>query len=124
MAYNINALPIDLKEAGKLTELQDRISKLMIHEKRHHRPLLVINKQANGNNYLPDPYYIRSMKAVYIGEWVLDKHCNHVVPGGLGRLYCEDRIIEGEIFTKTHTELVFFDESSLAATHPAFTHNR
>jgi hypothetical protein len=124
VAYNINGLPADLKEAGKLTELQERIAKLMNHEKRHHRPLVIANKRANDKNYLPDPYYIRSMKAVYIGEWVLDKDCNQVVPGGLGRLYCDDRIIEGEILTKANTGITFFDESSVAAAQPVFLHNK
>ena len=124
MGYNINALPADLKEAGKLSELQERITKLMANDRRHHRPLVIRNKKANELNALPNPYYLRYLKAVYIGEWVLDKDCNQVVPGGLGRLYTEDRIIEGEILTKANSGMQFFDESSVAAAMPAFMHNK
>jgi hypothetical protein len=38
----------------------------MAHEKKHKKPLIV-GRAVSQRNYLPDPYYIRSMNAIYIG---------------------------------------------------------
>jgi hypothetical protein len=69
-----------------LTKFQSKIAKLMAHEKRHSKPISIA-KGITKQNYLPDPYYIRSMEAIYIGEWQLDMDTSLLLPGGLGRLY-------------------------------------
>lgn len=108
-----------------LTQLQAKITKLMNHEKRQHKPL-TLTKNANSKNFLPNPYYIRCLDAVYIGEWVLDIQSNQVVPGGLGRLYSSDRIIEGEILTKVKDGINFLDEGGhdFNITHQMVQHNK
>jgi hypothetical protein len=39
---------------------------------------------------LPDPYIIRCMEALYIGEWKFNNDIHSSVPGGIGRLYTEE----------------------------------
>jgi hypothetical protein len=77
-----------MKESSELTRIQDKITKLMAHEKRNNKDIKV-SKNASDKNFIPNPYYIRSMDAIYIGEWVLDKNVDQEVPGGLGRLYTD-----------------------------------
>lgn len=123
VAYNINKLPDFLKESAELTKKQEQIAKLMAHEKKNIKPMN-ISKNANEKNYLPDPYYLRSMDSVYVGEWVLDKEIDQVVPGGLGRLYTEERIIEGEIITKVLQIEMFFDDDNLDFTEKMVSHSK
>lgn len=112
-----------MKESAELTKKQEQITKLMAHEKKNIKPMN-ISKNSNEKNSLPDPYYIRSMDAVYVGEWVLDKEIDQVVPGGLGRLYTEERIIEGEIVTKVLENVAFFDADNLDFTQKMVSHSK
>jgi hypothetical protein len=68
-------------------------------DRKKNKPLN-IKAPARIDNFLPDPYYIRSLNAVYIGEWVYNPNIYDEVPGGIGRLYTETEIYEGEIITK------------------------
>jgi len=54
-----------------------------------------IKRQHPEGKKLPDPYNIRSINCIYIGEWVYSGLFNSSIPGGLGRLYKEDEIMEG-----------------------------
>lgn len=68
VAFNINDLPEYLKESDRLTKFQEKITRLMAHEKRHNKPL-VLTKNANPKNKLPNPYYIR-YTTIHIDLWM------------------------------------------------------
>lgn len=75
------------------------------YEKEFREPLYVGRKPI-AHNKLPDSYYIPSLDAFYIGEWVFDIIACKNVPGGIGRLYQQDTISEG-VFKTCFTSFTY-----------------
>lgn len=48
---------------------------------------------------IPNPYVLRYQDCIYIGQWIYNNSLNATVPGGIGRLYKEDEIMEGQFLT-------------------------
>ena len=63
------------------------------------KKILTITRGHGAGQILQDPYLIRIMSAIYVGQWKYNQDIDSTVPGGLGRLYKEDEIMQGEIMT-------------------------
>ena len=64
---------------------------------RKGKKFLQISRTQPKGTYIANPFKIRSLQAIYIGEWKYNSTLLSTVPGGIGRLYTVDEIIEGEL---------------------------
>ena len=94
VAYCVNHLPPAEMVEGKLTKLQEQINSMKAHERKGKKQLSITRLHPEGQ-YDPDPYLIRYISAIYVGEWKYNSTLMSSVPGGIGRLYTEDEIMEG-----------------------------
>ena len=60
---------------------------------RKGKKFLQIARTIPKGSYIPNPFKIRSLQAIYIGEWKYNSALLSTVPGGIGRLYTVDEII-------------------------------
>ena len=94
VAYNIDNLPVEEMIEGKLTRLQEQINSMKANERKGKKFLQITRSQPKGS-YIANPYKIRSLDSIYIGEWIYNQTILSTVPGGIGRLYTNDDIMEG-----------------------------
>lgn len=71
---------------------------MLANEKKNAKPLK-LHQKSKKQNEDSDPYFIKCLNAIYLGEWAYIKEIDSDVPSGIGRLYTESRIMEGEIKT-------------------------
>lgn len=69
----------------------------MVQLDKHKLKPLKLTRRRRVANELKDPYYIPSLNAIYIGEWVYEKRITDNFPSGIGRLYFDDELYEGEL---------------------------
>lgn len=69
------------------------------NEKKGKKFLQISRTQGKGS-HIPNPFKIRCMEGIYIGEWKYNGALLSTVPGGIGRLYTVDEIIEGQLVTE------------------------
>ena len=98
VAYNIDNLPVEEMVEGKLTKLQEQINMMKANERKGKKFLQVTRTQPKGST-IPHPFIIRCNHFIYIGQWKYNNTLLSTVPGGIGRLYTPEDILEGEMVT-------------------------